>query len=264
MGLLSDAAESLVNLVAAIVALIALKLSITPPNERFNYGRSKAEYFSAITEGVLIFLAAAAILYSGVKRFIHPQPLDNVGVSLLVSAVASVLNGAVAWVLLTRGRKEHSATLTADGKHLLTDVWTSVGVIVGVGLVWVSKWDRFDALVAIAVGVNILVTGYKLIASSGAALMDVSLPEEDRRQIEGFMRGYCGAEVKFHAIRTREAGYRRFVDFHLLVPGEWTVRHGHDVMEDLIDAMLAKWPDLRVMGHLEPADDPRSYEDLDV
>lgn len=264
VGLLSDAAESLVNLVAAIVALIALKLSITPPNERFNYGRSKAEYFSAITEGVLIFLAAAAILYSGVKRFIHPQPLDNVGVSLLVSAVASVLNGAVAWVLLTRGRKEHSATLTADGKHLLTDVWTSVGVIVGVGLVWVSKWDRFDALVAIAVGVNILVTGYKLIASSGAALMDVSLPEEDRRQIEGFMRGYCGAEVKFHAIRTREAGYRRFVDFHMLVPGEWTVRHGHDVMEDLIDAMLAKWPDLRVMGHLEPADDPRSYEDLDV
>lgn len=113
-------------------------------------------------------------------------------------------------------------------------------------------------------GVNILVTGYKLIASSGAALMDVSLPEEDRRQIEGFMRGYCGAEVKFHAIRTREAGYRRFVDFHMLVPGEWTVRHGHDVMEDLIDAMLAKWPDLRVMGHLEPADDPRSYEDLDV
>lgn len=264
VGLLSDAAESLVNLVAAVVALVALKVSIRPPDHNHHFGHSKAEYFSAAVEGMMIFVAAAVILTSAVQRFLHPRGLESVGVGLLVSVLASVLNGLVAWVLLRQGRRHRSMTLVADGKHLLTDVWTSVGVIVGVGLVKLTGWDRLDALVAFAVGVNILVTGVRLIAESGAGLMDVALPEEDHRAITDFLDAHSSPTVQFHAVRTREAGYRRFLEFHMLVPGDWTVRQGHDAMEDLIDEILTRWPQMRVMGHLEPIEDPRSYEDLDV
>ncbi|WP_130866158.1 cation diffusion facilitator family transporter [Acidipropionibacterium timonense] len=264
VGLLSDAAESLVNLAAAIIALIALKVSIRPPSKKFHYGRSKAEYFSAASEGSMIFVAAAVIVYTAVLRFLHPQPLEDVGIGLLVSVVASVINGVVAAVLLSNGRKRRSATLVADGKHLMTDVWTSVGVLVGVALVWLTKWDRLDAIVAMAVGVNILVTGARLVMASGDALMDVSLPKEENAAIREFLAQHSSDEVIFHAVRTREAGYRRFLEFHMLVPGAWTVRQGHDAMEDIIDELLERWPEMRVMGHLEPIEDPRSYEDLDV
>ncbi|AXE38053.1 cation diffusion facilitator family transporter [Acidipropionibacterium virtanenii] len=264
VGLLSDAAESVVNLVAAIVALVALKVSIKPPDKNHQFGHSKAEYFSAAVEGIMIFVAAAVILVSAVDRFMHPQGLENIGIGLAVSGVASVINGAVAAVLIRNGRRRHSMTLTADGRHLWTDVVTSVGVVVGVGLVWLTGWQRLDPIVAFAVGLNILVTGARLIGQSGAGLMDVSLPKDDNAAIREFLDQHSGDRIGFHAIRTREAGYRRFLEFHMLVPGDWTVQHGHDAMEDLIDELLDKWPDLRVMGHLEPIEDPRSYEDLDV
>ncbi|AOG28703.1 cation diffusion facilitator family transporter [Cutibacterium avidum] len=264
VGLLSDAAESLVNLVAAIIALVALKVSIRPPDKNHPFGHSKAEYFSAGAEGMMIFVAAAVIMYTAVQRFIHPRPIEDVGIGLLVSVLASVVNGLVAWVLLKNGRQRRSMTLIADGKHLLTDVWTSVGVLVGVGLVWLTGWQRLDPIVAFAVGVNILVTGAKLVGQSGTALLDVSLPKEDNEAIRGFLDAHSNDHVKFHAVRTREAGYRRFLEFHMLVPGSWTVKQGHDAMEDLIDEILDEWPEMRVSGHLEPIEDPRSYEDMDV
>ncbi|MSS46196.1 cation transporter [Cutibacterium sp. WCA-380-WT-3A] len=264
VGLLSDAAESLVNLVAAVIALIALKVSIRPPDKNHHFGHSKAEYFSAGAEGMMIFIAAAVIIYTAVQRFLYPQPIEDVGVGLLVSVLASVVNGSVAWVLLRNGRRRRSMTLIADGKHLLTDVWTSVGVLVGVGLVWLSGWQRLDPIVAFAVGVNILVTGAKLVGQSGTALLDVSLPKEDNAAIRDFLDAHSNDHITFHAVRTREAGYRRFLEFHMLVPGSWTVKEGHDAMEDLIDEILKEWPEMRVSGHLEPIEDPRSYEDLDV
>lgn len=264
VGLLSDAAESLVNLVAAIIALVALKVSIRPPDKNHHFGHSKAEYFSAGAEGMMIFIAAAVIMYTAVQRFIHPRPIEDVGIGLLVSVLASVVNGLVAWVLLKNGRQRRSMTLIADGKHLLTDVWTSVGVLVGVGLVWLTGWQRLDPIVAFAVGVSILVTGAKLVGQSGTALLDVSLPKEDNEAIRDFLDAHSNDHVKFHAVRTREAGYRRFLEFHMLVPGSWTVKQGHDAMEDLIDEILDEWPEMRVSGHLEPIEDPRSYEDMDV
>ena len=264
VGLLSDAAESLVNLVAAIIALVALKVSIRPPDKNHPFGHSKAEYFSAGAEGMMIFIAAAVIMYTAVRRFIHPRPIEDVGIGLLVSVLASVVNGLVAWVLLKNGRQRRSMTLIADGKHMLTDVWTSVGVPVGVGLVWLTGWQRLDPIVAFAVGVNILVTGAKLVGQSGTALLDVSLPKEDNEAIRDFLDAHSNDHVKFHAVRTREAGYRSFLEFHMLVPGSWTVKQGHDAMEDLIDEILDEWPEMRVSGHLEPIEDPRSYEDMDV
>lgn len=264
VGLLSDAAESLVNLVAAIVALVALKVSIKPPDKNHQFGHSKAEYFSAAVEGIMIFVAAAVILVSAVDRFLHPQGLENLGIGLVISMVASVVNGSVAAVLIRNGHRHRSMTLIADGRHLWTDVVTSIGVVVGVALVWLTGWQRLDPIVAFVVGLNILVTGARLIGQSGAGLMDISLPKADNAAIRQFLEQHSSDRIGFHAIRTREAGYRRFLEFHMLVPGDWTVQQGHDVMEDLIDELLAKWPDLRVMGHLEPIEDPRSYEDLDV
>ncbi len=264
VGLLSDAAESLVNLAAAVVALVVLKISIKPPDKNHQFGHSKAEYFSAASEEIMIFIAAAVILVSAADRFLHPAPLEHLGIGLAVSMVASIVNGVVARVLTTNGRRRRSMTLIADGRHLFTDVITSIGVIVGIALVWLTGWQRLDPIVAFAVGINILVTGARLIGQSGAGLMDVSLPKEDNAEIRAFLAERSNETIQFHAVRTREAGYRRFLEFHMLVPGEWTVQRGHDVMEDLIDDLVDRWPELRVMGHLEPIEDPRSYQDIDL
>ncbi|WP_420174321.1 cation diffusion facilitator family transporter [Luteococcus sp. OSA5] len=263
VGLLSDAAESLVNLAAAVVALIALRVSIKPPDRDHNFGHSKAEYFSAAVEGALIFIAAGVIMLSAVQRFLAPQPLEQVGLGLVISVAASLLNGAVAWVLLRAGRKYRSMTLVADGKHLLTDVWTSVGVVVGVGLVALTGWVRLDSIVAFAVGVNILFTGWKLMHESGMGLMDVSLPKEDNQRIREILESFTSEHVMFHGVRTRESGHRRFMDMHLLVPGAWTVQQSHDLVEDITDALVEAFPDLHVMIHAEPIEDPRSYDDYD-
>lgn len=265
VGLLSDAAESSVNLVAAVVALVALRVALRPPDRNHNYGHSKAEYFSAALEGLMIFVAAALIMWASVVRFLDPQPLENLGAGLVISVLASVVNGAVAWVLLRAGRRHRSITLTADGRHLLTDVWTSAGVVVGVLLVWLTGWERLDPVVAFAVGVNILVTGWGLVRASTAGLMDVSLPAEDNRRIREIIDRFTAEDViQFHAFRTRESGHRRFMEMHLLVPGEWSVQRGHDLAEDITDALLQEYPDLRVSCHLEPIEDPRSYEDIGI
>lgn len=264
VGLLSDAAESTVNLVAAVVALIALKIAAQPATERFLYGRAKAEYFSAAVEGTMIFVAAAVILVTAVQRFVRPEPLENVGWGLGISVIASVLNGAVAMVLLRAGRRHRSITLKADGKHLLTDVWTSVGVILGVGLVWLTGWERLDPIVAFAVGVNIIVTGVGLVSESVSGLLDKSLGEEDHEVITGILRRRADGEdpVAFHGLQTREAGQQKFMNVHVLVPDDWTVKRGHDYIESLEHELTDALPELVVLTHLEPISDPASYDDI--
>lgn len=262
VGLLSDAAESLVNLVAAIVALCALKVAIKPPDKNHQFGHSKAEYFSAGVEGTMIFVAAAFILATGVERLIHPHPLENLGWGLAVSVVASLINGGVALILLRRGRAHRSATLVADGKHLMTDVVTSGGVLAGVGLVAITGQTWLDPIVAIGVGVNILFTGTKLLAESTKGLMDVSLPKEDNTRIRDILARFCNDHIQVHALRTRESGNRRFMEYHLLVPGAWSVQQAHDFEETIVKALLDDFPDLRVTAHLEPIEDPVSYEDV--
>ena len=263
VGLLSDAAESVVNLVAAVVALIALKVAARPADKNHHFGHSKAEYFSAAVEGVMIFVAAVFILISATYRFVHPAPLEQLGIGIAISVVASAINGAVAFVLLRAGRQHRSATLTADGKHLLTDVWTSAGVVLGVGLVALTGWERLDPIVAFAVGVNIIVTGWKLHAESVAGLMDVSWSKEDNARLAEVVRGHLSDDVDVHALRTREAGHARYVEMHVLVPGEWTVLAGHDVVEEIEQAVMAEFEGCQVTIHLEPREDPRAYGDYD-
>lgn len=264
VGLLSDAAESVVNLVAAVVALVALTVAARPPDKNHHFGHSKAEYFSAGVEGVMIFVAAAVILVSATLRFLSPQPLEAVGIGLFISVLASVVNGAVALVLLRAGKEHRSMTLTADGRHLMTDVWTSVGVIVGVALVAITKWDRLDSIVAFAVGLNILFTGWKLVAESTAGLMDISLPKAENQLLLAKLEELSSEEVVFHAFRSRESGSRRFMEAHMLVPGAWSVKRGHDLAEDVVLELRKVVPDIHVLIHLEPIEDPRSYEDIDL
>jgi len=262
VGLLSDAAESVVNLVAGVVALIALKVAAAPASERYTYGRTKAEYFSAAIEGMMIFVAAAVILVSAVERFINPRPLDNVGIGLVISIVASVVNGAVAIVLLRAGRRYRSLTLTADGHHLMTDVVTSVGVVVGVGLVWLTDWTRLDPIVAFAVGVNIIVTGIRLLLESMRGLLDVTLPEEENARLTEILRSHTTEETRFHGLQTRVSGRERYATVHVLVPDDWTVLAGHDFIEGIEREMREAVPGLVVLSHLEPISDPASYEDI--
>lgn len=263
VGLLSDAAESLVNLVAAIVALVSLTIAARPADEDHHFGHSKAEYFSAALEGIMVFAAAASIIYLGVQRLLEPRPLEALGAGLAISLVAAVLNGVVGRILIRVGTRHGSITLRADGRHLMTDVYTSVGVVVGLGLVWATGWLWLDPVIAILVGVNILVTGYRLISESTAGLMDASLSPEDNARIQGILDAHAEpGRIEFHAVRTRASGARQFMEMHMLVPGDWSVRQGHDAMEDLIDEIVAEFPAMRVTGHLEPVSDPRSYEDM--
>jgi len=263
VGLLSDAAESTVNLVAAVVALIALTVAARPATERFLYGRAKAEYFSAAIEGLMIFVAAAVIMVTAVERFVNPRPLENLGIGLVIVVIASVLNGAVALVLLRAGRAHNSITLRADGKHLMTDVVTSAGILVGVGLVALTGWERLDAIVAFAVGVNIIIAGIGLLTESVSGLLDKALPDEDHEVITEILRRRTdGVSTTFHGLQTREAGRERFMTVHVLVPDEWTVKHGHDYIEDLEDELKGALPGLTVLTHLEPISDPASYEDI--
>ena len=264
VGLLADAAESIVNLVAAVVALIALKIAVKPADANHNFGHTKAEYFSAAVEGVMIFIAAISIGLFAVQRLLVPQPLEGVGIGLAISVVASVLNGAVALLLIRAGRRHHSIALKADGKHLMTDVWTSAGVLAGIVLVWLTGWDWLDPVIAIAVGVNILFAGYALVQESTAGLMDVSLPEEDNERLRAILSSRAGAEVGFHLMRTRVSGTRQFMEFHLLVPDEWSVKQGHDFLEDLSDEIVSEFPRMTVTGHIEPINDARSYSHADL
>ncbi|WP_353082984.1 cation diffusion facilitator family transporter [Tessaracoccus lapidicaptus] len=264
VGLLSDAAESVVNLIAAVVALFALRVAARPADKNHHFGHSKAEYFSSAIEGVMIFVAAAAIVGFAIERLIVPRPLEEIGIGLVISVVAALINGAVAWVLLRAGRRYNSITLRADAHHLFTDLVTSAGVVVGVVLVGVTGWNWLDPVVALLVGINILWTGWRLVSESASGLMDESLPKEDNARLRQILTDHESDEVHFHAFRTRISGARAFMEFHMLVPGAWSVQRGHDAMEDLIDLIRSEYTELRVIGHLEPIEDPRSYEDIHI
>lgn len=264
VGLLSDAAESLVNLAAAVVALIALKAIARPADSKYPYGRSKAEYFSAAVEGVMIFLAAGAILIVSAERFVNPQPLENVGVGLIVSAVAAVVNGVVGLILYRAGRRHRSITLTADAKHLFTDVVTSVGVVVGVGLVAITGWERLDSVVGFLVGINIVVTGSRLVVESTQGLMDRALPDGENQVVVDLLQSYTTEEVQFHGLQTRASGRERYANFDVLVPGQWTVAQGHRFAEQIEGELEKALPGLVVVTHIEPIEDPESYLDIPV
>lgn len=262
VGLLSDAAESVVNLVAAVVALYVLKVAARPADKNHHFGHSKAEYFSSAVEGIMIFVAAAAILVFAIRRLLDPQPIEQVGLGLAISVVAAAVNGAVAFVLMRAGKQHNSITLRADAKHLYTDLITTAGVIVGVVLVALTGWHWLDPVIAIAVGLNILWTGWRLVMESTSGLMDESLPKETNERLREILAVATADEgMAFHAFRTRVSGARAFMDFHLLVPGAWSVQQGHDALEDLVEEIREEFPDLLVLGHLEPIEDPRSYED---
>ena len=252
VGLLSDAAESLVNLVAAVVALIALHVAARPADEKHNFGHGKAEYFSAGVEGLMIFVAAGFILVSSVQRFLHPTELESIGLGLAISTVASVVNGAVGVLLLRVGAAHRSVTLTADGKHLLTDVWTSVGVIVGVLLVGLTGWQRLDPVVAAIVGVNILVTGFRLVSQSVTSLLGAAMPAGDLAQVNAVLDDMRTAEIDFTDVRTRESGRHRFVSLTVLVPANWTVERGHALADDVEVAIAKDLSDTDVQTHIEP------------
>ncbi len=263
VGLLSDAAESLVNLVAAVVAMGALRWSAKPADDDHAYGHAKAEYFSAGVEGGLIFVAAISIAVAAVLRLFDPQPIDQVGVGVAVAAVAGGVNLAVGLALVRAGREARSVTVEANGRHLLTDVVTSVGVIAGVIAVVATGWERLDPIIALLVAGNIVATGTHLLRRSFAGLMDKALEDDDLRAVAEIMDTFRarGVGIDFHALRTREAGSRRFVSTHVLVPGEWTVQQGHDLAEEVEEAIRERLPLATVFTHIEPAEDPRSFAD---
>ncbi|WP_245681564.1 cation diffusion facilitator family transporter [Actinomadura kijaniata] len=264
VGLLSDAAESVVNLVAAVIALGALRWATKPADEEHSFGHTKAEYFSAGAEGMMIFVAAAVIGYSAVERLLNPQPLERVDVGVAVSIVASLINLAVGWLLLRGGRRYRSITLEADGRHLITDVWTSAGVVVGVAAVALTGWSVLDPIIALVVAANILWTGAGLVRRSGAGLMDRALEEDEQKIINDVLAGFAGDRIAFHAVRTRRSGRLAFVTMHILVPGDWTVRRGHDLAEEVETAVHGRLPHAIVLTHVEPIDDPRSYQDTEL
>ena len=262
VGLFSDAAESLVNLVAAVAALWALIVALRPPDEEHAFGHNKAEYFSSGLESALIIIAAGWIGVTAWGRLLDPQPLENVGLGLSVTLVAAALNGGVALVLLRAGRRLRSITLRADAQHLLTDVWTSVGVVAGVVLVELTGWLVLDPLIALLVAANIVGTGVRLLRDTAQGLLDRALPPEEMKEILRVLSGYEEKDIRFHALRTRAAGQRRFVSMHVLVPGEWTVQHGHDLSENLeADLSKALGGNATFFIHIEPSEDPASFAD---
>ncbi len=264
VGLLSDALESLVNLVAAIVALWALTFATKPPDIKHTFGHSKAEYFSSALEGALIIVAAVSIAVTAWSRLFAPQPLEQVGLGLGITIAATAINGGVALILLRAGRRLRSITLRADAHHLLTDVWTSVGVVLGILLVKVTGWLVLDPVIALVVAANIVWTGVRLLQETGSGLLDAALPVEEQEAISLLLGEYTNQGIQFHAIRTRAAGSRRFVSFHVLVPGEWTVQRGHDLCEEIELAISNALPGAHVITHLEPLEDPLSWADQEL
>lgn len=261
VGLLSDALESGVNLVAALVAFWALTLAARPADADHHYGYSKAEYFSSGLESALIVVAATAILVTAGERLLHPEPLGPVDLGLALTLLATAINGVVARVLLRAGHRLDSITLRADAHHLLTDVWTSLGVVVGVVLTKLSGLSVLDPLIAIAVAVQIIFTGWRLLRETAAGLLDRALPPDDLATLKSLLEAHSSEGVAFHALRTRRAGSRRFVSLHVLVPGEWTVRQGHDFCESIETEISAALPRCHPFTHLEPIEDPRAWDD---
>ncbi len=262
VGLLSDALESVVNLAAALMALAMLVVAARPPDEMHAFGYSKAEFFSSGVEGALILLAAVSIVWSAIPRLFTPLPLEQVGIGLTVSVLAAILNFTVARLLLSAGIKYRSITLEADAHHLMTDVWTSAAVVAGVGMVAVTGWIRLDPIIAILIAIRILWTGFTLLRRSALGLLDATLPRGEEESIKRVLSRYQGEGMHFHALRTRYAGRRSFVSFHVLVPGDWTVQRGHNLLERVEHDIRATIQGATVFTHLEPIGDPAAWRDL--
>ena len=264
VGLLSDALESGINLVAALAAFWALSFAHTPADEDHPFGHNKAEYFSSGLESILIIITAIGIAIVAWPRLWAPQPLEQIGVGLFLSLIATAINGGVAWTLLRAGRRLRSITLRTDAHHLLTDVWTSVGITIGIFAVKLTGWLVLDPLIAILVAVSILLSGVRMLRETGDGLLDTALPSEDRDLITNIFSSYEAQGIHFHALRTRVSGSRRFATFHVLVPGNWTVQRGHDLCEDVEEAIVQALPGTNVVSHMEPLEDPKSWADLEL
>jgi cation diffusion facilitator family transporter len=265
VGLLSDALESLVNLAAALMALAMLTVAERPPDADHAYGHTKAEYFSSAFEGALILVAAYTIGATAIERLMNPVPLENIGIGLLISATASVVNFVVARILYQAGKRYGSITLEADAKHLMTDVWTTVGVLVGVAAVGLTGWLPLDSLIALAVAANIVWSGVQLMRRSALGLLDTAIPKEERTQVTAILDQYAPQGVTYHSLRTRQAAQRRFISLHLLVPGKWTVQRAHNLSEQIERAIRGTLPvPTTVLTHLEPLEDPVSMADMTI
>ena len=265
MGLLSDALESCVNLVAAVVALIMIHISEKPADEGHEFGHTKAEYFSSAIEGSLILVAAFSIIWSAVPRLIAPQPIENVGLGLLISTSASLVNLGVSLVLISNGKIRKSLLLEADGKHLMTDVWTSAGVIAGVLIVKLTGFLILDPVIAVLVALNIVWTGFTLIKRSANGLMDASITEEELKKVKEYLDGLKTDTIEYHSLMTRQAGQRKFISLHLLVPGEWSVQQGHDFAEKIEESIEDMFSEpVTVSSHIEPIEDPASMRDIGI
>ena len=262
IGLLSDMMESFVNLVGAFMALAMLVIAARPADEEHAFGHSKAEYFSSGVEGLLILIAAVSIGVTAVPRLITPKPLEQIGLGLGVSVAASLINFFVARVLLKAGKRYHSITLEADAQHLITDVWTSGGVLVGVGAVAITGWERLDPIVAILVAINIVWSGIHIIRRSVLGLMDTALSPEEQSKLQRILESYRKEGIQYHAVRTRQSGARQFISFHVLVPGKWTVQHGHRLLEKIEADVRQAFTNATVFTHLESINDPASWNDV--
>jgi len=265
MGFLSDALESFVNLFAAIFALIILNVSQRPADDGHKFGHSKAEYFSSAVEGALILVAALSIIWSAIPRIIDPKPLENINTGLLFSLLASLVNLLVGQILIKNGKKRKSVVLEADGKHLMTDVWTSVGVIAGIIIVKFTGLLIIDPIIAILVAINIIFTRYKLISRSASGLMDATIPSEDLEKITSYLDSLKTSKIEYHSLLTRVAGQRKFISVHILVPGKWTVKQGHDYADEVEETIVNMFDEpVTVATHIEPIDDPVSMIDIGI
>lgn len=262
VGLLSDAMESLVNLAGAIMALAMLAVSARPADEDHAYGHGKAEYFASGVEGALILIAAISIGVAAIDRLVTPKPLEQIGLGLIVSVLASLANLLVAMILLKAAKRYHSVSLEANAHHLLTDVWTSAGVLVGISLVAITGWQRLDPLAALGVAANIVWTGIHIMRKAALGLMDTALPEAELYLVHQVLTGHRQTGVEYHALRTRRAGTRRFVSLHVLVPGEWSVQQGHELLECIEADIRKALPNVTAFTHLEPLNDPCSWDDV--
>ena len=253
VGFLSDAIETVINFVAAAVGLWALKLSAKPADKNHNFGHSKAEYFSAQVEGSLILVAAVAIIYTSIDRLLNPQPLEQLGIGLLFSVAAALLNAAAGYALVRAGKRYRSITLEADGKHLLTDVLTTVGVIVGMALVALTGWEILDPIVALLVGANILLTGYKLLRSAILSLLAEALPDEELARLNDFLDDFAAENgVAFTSVRTAAFGRERLISLVMQVPGEWTVSYAHAHADEIEAGVANTLGAAETIVHVEP------------
>jgi cation diffusion facilitator family transporter len=264
VGLLSDALESFVNVAGATMALAMLSLAARPPDEEHAYGHGKAEYFGSGFEGALILIAAGGIAVVAVHRLLTPRPIEEPLLGLGLVALAAGVNLGVARVLLAVSARYDSILLEGSARHLLTDVWTSLAVIGGVGAAVLTGWERADAVIALVVAGHILRSGFALVRRSAMGLMDSAIPLSDREAVRDVLTAFERRGVEFHALRTRRAGHRRFISFHVLVPGSWTVQQGHELVEEVEAALRSTVADSTIFTHLEPVEDPVSFQDTQL